>query len=348
MLTSAESEEEAKSICREVEASLKIGGLELAKWVSNAPAVLNTEVVAGEKAISEERDVSVLGLVWDPAADQPKFKVELTDRRPPFTKRTIASDGARIFDPNGYLAPITIAAKIFMQNLWRIGVEWDEELNNDINSQWSQFYQSLPEVADITIPRWLGISATSATQLHVFCDASLKAYGAVIYAQTTSPGGTVSSTIVTAKSKVADLQAVNIPRMELSAAHLGAKLANRVASVLELPSSEICYWSDSEVVLHWLAKFPSELKVFVGNRVAEIQALTKVKNWRHVPTNQNPADLISRSTTVAALKTSALWWHGPSFLQLQKDKWPSWEKAKTKIADQTQVAAEEPQSDHYW
>lgn len=341
MLVSVETEEEARLTCQEVEACLRTGGFELAKWVSNAPAVLNNASDTRAKAIDDNEDVSVLGLVWDPAADRLRFKVALNDRVPPLTKRLIASDGARIFDPNGYLAPITISAKLFMQNLWRIGVEWDEQLNEDITNGWQQFYQGLKQVADISIPRWLGTTTQSKTQLHVFCDASLKAYGAVVYARTTSSDNAATTALITAKSKVADLQSVNIPRMELSAAHLGAKLATRVADVLQIPRPDIHYWSDSEVVLHWLAKFPSDLKVFVGNRVAQIQALTRVKNWRHVPTTQNPADLISRSTTVNDLRDSTLWWHGPNFLQLPSEKWPAWNKATTKIPDQTEVAAEE-------
>lgn len=341
LLVSMDTEEEAKLVCQEVESSLKAGGFELAKWVSNAPGILHTRATAGEKVIDEAKDVSVLGLMWDPAGDQLKFKVELSERAAPLTKRIIASDGARIFDPNGYLAPITISAKLFMQNLWRIGVEWDEVLNGEITSAWLEFYHSLKEVADIAIPRWLGIFNKAETQLHVFCDASLKAYGAVIYARTVCSEGKANLTIVTAKSKVADLQSVNIPRMELSAAHLGAKLANRVAGVLEIAKSDVYYWSDSEVVLHWIAKFPSDLKVFVGNRVGEIQALTKARNWRHVPTSQNPADLISRSATVEAVKASTLWWHGPRFLQCKKEKWPVWEKAKARISDMNEIAAEE-------
>lgn len=128
--------------------------------------------------------------------------------------------------------------------------------------------------------------------------------------------------LLTSKSRVVDLQSVTIPRMELTAARLGAKLAIQVAGTLGLDGSQLYFWTDSTIVLHWLRKIPSDLKVFVGNRVSEIQNITKRRNWRHVESKKNPADLISRAETVERLKNSRLWWDGPSFLLLPSERWP--------------------------
>lgn len=125
----------------------------------------------------------MLGLVWEPESDCLHFKVNLDEQKNHITKRIVASQGARLFDPNGYITPITIRSKIFMQNLWRIGVTWDEELSSSITEEWKRYYASLHEVQNISIPRWIGLGVGLRIQLHAFCDASLKAYGVVIYVQ---------------------------------------------------------------------------------------------------------------------------------------------------------------------
>ncbi|XP_065356183.1 uncharacterized protein LOC135950577 [Calliphora vicina] len=65
----------------------------------------------------------------------------------------------------------------------------------------------------------------------------------------------------------------------------------------------------------------STLSVFVGNRVSEIQDLTTGCIWRHVPTHFNPADIVSRGSTVEEL-ASSIWFNGPAFLTLNPSKWP--------------------------
>jgi hypothetical protein len=74
------------------------------------------------------------------------------------------------------------------------------------------------------------------------------------------------------------------------------------------------YWTDSTIVLSWLQFQPSSLKTFVANRVSQMQSLTDPKEWCHVPSEQNPADILSRGQTPHQLNQSSLWWHGPQFL----------------------------------
>lgn len=171
-------------------------------------------------------------------------------------------------------------------------------MSPEITDAWNAYYNELEELKDVKIPRWLGIFPGAPVQLHTFCDASQKAYGAVIYVRTQIDDNKFDIRLLTSKSRVADLQSVTIPRMELTAAKLGAKLTTQVAATLEAEGLELYFWTDSTIVLHWLRKIPSDLKVFVGNRVSEIQSLTRRRSWRHVESKQNPADLISRSETV--------------------------------------------------
>ena len=76
-------------------------------------------------------------------------------------------------------------------------------------------------------------------------------------------------------------------------------------------------WKDSAIVLAWIQGPSTERKNFLGNRVALIQENIAATTWRHVPTNSNPADLISRGIEATALSTSTLWWKGPQWLTQQ-------------------------------
>ena len=65
------------------------------------------------------------------------------------------------------------------------------------------------------------------------------------------------------------------------------------------------------VVLSWLNSDSSRLKTYVSNRVTQIIEVSSPSQWRHVRTNENPADIISRGMRAQELSTSTVWWHGP-------------------------------------
>ncbi|KAI3376264.1 hypothetical protein L3Q82_016772, partial [Scortum barcoo] len=114
-----------------------------------------------------------------------------------------------------------------------------------------------------------------------------------------------------------------MPWLELSAALTGAQLASALQSELTLPIRKIILWSDSTTVLHWIRSESCHYKVFVGTRVAEIQSLTDVSNWRYVDTMNNPADDITRGKTLKELSQPHRWHQGPAFLRHTEDHWPT-------------------------
>lgn len=75
---------------------------------------------------------------------------------------------------------------------------------------------------------------------------------------------------------------------------------------------------------HWINTSPHTLKTFVVNRVSEIQTKTSIRDWRHVPTNDNPTDLISQSQTPEEFLRPTIWQHDPEWLQQSEDCWSTW------------------------
>ncbi len=151
------------------------------------------------------------------------------------------------------------------------------------------------------------------------------AYGAAIYLRTTDSDSNVSTSLVIAKSRVLPVQPITILRAELTGALLMAELLSHCMTSFSIPSSQVHAWTDSQIVLHWLPKTPSQLDRFVAHRIHKIQQKLPGVTWCHVASEDNPADLASRGVRGPELSTSALWWAGPSWL-LQPQ--PSWPKSK--------------------
>jgi len=136
--------------------------------------------------------------------------------------------------------------------------------------------------------------------------------------------GNVKISLLCTQSTVSRVKLITIPNLELYRAHLLARLVGRMVESLYqiMWSWTVLYWSDSTIGLAWLKASPNVLKIFVGNRVAEIQWLIEQYNWRHVPSYDNSADLISRGLLPNKILSSNLWWHGPDWLLKHETEWP--------------------------
>ncbi|XP_055623126.1 uncharacterized protein LOC129766576 [Toxorhynchites rutilus septentrionalis] len=319
------SVESAIQLRREMTELLKRGGFRLRKWCSNIQAVLEgvpEEDLATQSNLSFDSDetIKTLGINWEPSTDQFRFSINISRKEGPITKRKILSEIAQLYDPLGLIAPIIVRAKVLMQQLWMLSLDWDEEIPIEIETTWTKFVNELPYLANFRIDRYA--FEEGDVQLHCFADASDVAYGACLYVRSVGINQEVKVELLTSKSRVAPLKKRSIPRLELCAAQIAAHLATKVRSALDLELRSIWFWSDSMVVLHWLRSPSQTWKTFISNRVADIQILTHGSRWRHVPGLENPADLVSRGMEAEQLMTSRLWRHGPDWLQKGEDTWP--------------------------
>ncbi|XP_071639832.1 uncharacterized protein [Temnothorax longispinosus] len=302
------------------------GGFPLKKWVSNNPEILrsiplnhrlnNTSVQIDESSI-----IHALGLAWHPSTDQFRFTLNLEEPNV-ISKRTILSTISKIFDPLGFLSPVTISGRILVQELWSSGLDWDDELPPVLLAKWKQFMCQLQEASSFTFPRWIGLNQIDSFEIHGFCDASQHAIAAVVYLRSCSKESVVTVTLVAAKTKVAPLKRLTIPRLELLGAVLLTKLMISILLTLERLDIPLFAWIDSQVAYTWITNHPSRWKEFVRNRVCFIQDSLPQCKWGLVPGIKNPADLATRGISPSHLSESSIWWSGPEWLSQPSSDWP--------------------------
>ncbi|GFV82479.1 uncharacterized protein TNCV_3982711 [Trichonephila clavipes] len=198
-------------------------------------------------------------------------------------------------------------------------IEWNDLLPAEGYREWQQFLVSLENINNIEIPRRILVTFPEVIEIHGFADASEWCYGAAVYCKSKNLKSETLVRLITSKSRVAPIKSLTIPRLELCAAVLLAKLVKRVVAALQLETAELYLWSDSMIVLAWLRKEPMDLKTFVQNRVTKIQEFYPNQLWRHVPSDQNPADLVSRGVDPDKLLQQNLWFNGPTFLSGDDD-----------------------------
>ncbi|XP_046144711.1 uncharacterized protein LOC123988495 [Osmia bicornis bicornis] len=295
---------------------LNKGGFRLRKWASNDPTLLididpRDHGLAKNKLLKIEETCSVLGLEWNPVLDHFQFRATISSNFAN-TKRTILSQIAKLFDPMGLLTPVVIPAKVFMQKLWSLQYDWDDILPNEVLLEWQDYYTHLPDLNKITIPRQIANGIALHQEIHGFADASTKAYAASVYIKSVLPDDNVFVALLVAKSRVAPVKTLSVPRLELCAAALLARLVVFVENSLSLIHHNVHCWTDSSITLAWLSQPPTRWKTFVANRVSKIQSLLPKAQWHHVPTNSNPADCATRGLTPSELKFHSIWWSGPS------------------------------------
>lgn len=341
-LKSVDSEDKAIRLAHQLRDLLSRGGFNLTKWLSNSRKVI--ESLPEDCRATQVRSLDfdnlpvqrVLGVQWNFESDKFGFKITIKDR--PATRRGLLSVISSVYDPLSFVAPFTLKAKFILQDLTRKKFDWDEPIPDEHLTQWQSWLADLPKLENLEISRCFKPSEFGqvvSTQLHHFSDSSQLGYGAVSYVRVEDNAGNVSCSFVMGKSRLAPIKSVTIPRLELSAAVVAARLDQICRQELTYPIDQSHFWTDSTCVLRYIKNLDKRYHTFVANRVATIHELSAPEQWSHVNTESNPADDASRGVSADSLQR---WLNGPEFLLQPPQSW-----LQSQGSESTEIPDDDPE-----
>ncbi|XP_057379622.1 uncharacterized protein LOC130701716 [Daphnia carinata] len=325
LMSGSETTAEASIYYAESISTFQAASLSLHSWAFSDASLNNRAILDGVADASSL--TKALGLLWDRTTDQlqlPHFSLPQFCT-PKATKRDLLRAVASIYDPLGFISPLSIPARILIQQIWKEKLEWDDPLPSPFADKWNSLANALVNAKPKIRRSYFG-TRSRVNSLHVFVDASQQAYGAVAYLLDGQ-----DTAFVMSKARVAPLKGntpqLTLPQLELMAAIIGTRLATTIITAFKSLNIllEIFMWSDSQIVLYWLSKADRLKNPFVSNRIATIQAFNRLHlaTWNYCPTTSNPADLLTRGITLQQLQASPIWINGPSWLPSRED-WPQW------------------------
>ena len=207
-------------------------------------------------------------------------------------------------DPLGMAVPYVLTGKSIVQDCCRLKLTWDECVPDDLCERWRSWVRELSVLDNFCFDRCYKPESfwpLKFAQLHHFTDASQFGYGCVSYLWLVDVDGCVHCAIVFGKSRVASLKPVTIPRMELTAAVVAARVDAQLRAELTLPLEVSQFWTDSISVLGYVKNERARFNIFVGNRVAVIHELSASSQWYCVPSHTNPVDHALRGLNAESL-----------------------------------------------
>ena len=271
-LLSIDTTEEAISISAELVEVFSRACMSLRKWMSSSSSVMASIPVALREADQSTLSISPVDCpktLWNTATDSLHIITPPVDNITVPSKRQVASSLARTFDVMVWYSPATVTLKILLQRLWALHLPWDDPIPAELLPAWNTWKEELGLLSVHPVPRYAAqhSSAVVNRQLHSYCDASKVAYGAVVYLRLMHEDTSVSTSIITSKTKVAPLSPSTIPRLELSGAVLLSRLLQSVAQDFSIPMEHVyagvtlrqCSTGSMRILHHGLSSVKIEL-----------------------------------------------------------------------------------------
>ena len=254
--------------------------------------------------------------------DLDKLELQLPEA---LTSRQILSIIMSQYDPLGLICVIVIQLKLIMKSIsgGKVKSHWDTPVSQEINVEFRKAVSKLQAARLITFERSVKPqNAVGDPGICIFCDGSSVASCALVYIVWKTTGVT-NVRLLTGRAKVAPRQQESVVRNELSAAVMGARLYLTVTTAVNIKFGDVTFLTDSSAVLSMIKGDSGSLSTFGGNRVGEIQSLTKPEDWYWVSTDHNIADLGTRTdATAAEIDESSVYQNGPDWLRSEKSTWP--------------------------
>uniref|UniRef100_A0A914GX00 CCHC-type domain-containing protein n=1 Tax=Globodera rostochiensis TaxID=31243 RepID=A0A914GX00_GLORO len=328
LFLSASTPSEGQGKTADTMALFELAQMPLREFACNDPTVLAN--LPADRVLPGQNQ-KFLGIGWDTDSDRLSFSPAPPPPSFSPTKRSVLSFVASHYDPLGLISPAILPLKVFLQSLSHEELGWDQALPADLGEKWDGIMKNWAPDKAVTIPRCpLTLPQSDRTyQLHCFSDSSSFAMCATVFLRVSHPDlEQAECFLIFAKTKVKPMHKgspLTIPKLELISAEMGARALKFVQPQLSsLNLSEISHlWSDSAIVLAWLQDDAKPKEIFVRNRLNVIKATPNLI-VRHLPGDQNPADIGSRGVpAVSSLNTTPLWWSGPPWLPYPPDRWPN-------------------------
>ncbi|XP_015122249.1 uncharacterized protein LOC107044744 [Diachasma alloeum] len=189
-ISGADSLDELITIRDDMIALLSRGGFVIRQWSSNHRSALDKidkSFFDLDCLIKDDPVQKTLGIIWDAQGDLLQYTLTQVDPNVVATK--LLSEVSKIFDLLGLLGPVTLFAKVLIQDCWKAKITWDEPLPQDIHTKWTSLVLQLPKIREVSVPRQILIQNPSRIESHGFSDASSHGYGACLYLKSSNPQG---------------------------------------------------------------------------------------------------------------------------------------------------------------
>ncbi|CAC5388036.1 unnamed protein product [Mytilus coruscus] len=318
----------------------------LHKFLSNSKDVL---ALIPEKDRAKELNLNLshdklptkktLGIEWCIESDVFQFRITLNNKPP--TRRVKLSTLSSVYDPLGIISPVILVGKQLLQEMCKDQIDWDTTLPENVQIKWEKWKQDLLDIESLKIERCFkpaDFGEVKFIELHHFSDASSNGYGQCSYIRLVNFKQQVHCALVIGKSRVVPSKPITIPRLELTAAVISVKISAILRDELEYSDKGVIefFWTDSNVVLGYIANDSRRFHVFVANRVQQIRDNTEPSQWNYVSSAENPADIASRGATPIKLSESK-WFTGPDFL------WNAKHIIRNELSDTSQPLLNDPE-----
>ena len=322
----------AEKLAQDTEKVLAKGGFEVKCWQSIGKS--NT-LQGGELKESADGCIGVLGVNWNPNEDTITFRASLNfskkkhgERTEPnldrkslpeslprvLTKRLVLQQVMGIYDPIGLVSPFTFLAKIYLRETWQSGLDWDDVLPPQLYRKWVEFFKKLFLLEELIFPRCMRpTNAVGVPWLIILSDGSDQAYGCSAYVRWNCSDGSVHMQLIMSKSRIAPVDKVSTPRMELNGAVLSKRCRAVISKEMRYKFERVIQLVDSETVLNMLHKTSYRFHVYEGVRIGEIQSATNgdMSDWAWMPGAKNTADWLTRGRNPEELGKDSDWFRGP-------------------------------------
>lgn len=289
----------------------------------HAPAIKDLDLKSENLPIDR-----ALGIHWD--VEEDTFNLAVSAKEHPENRKGVLSSIATVYDPLGFASPLILIGREINQELCRLKYDWNEDLPKDLLARWKDWKDGLANLKNFKLPRCYKpkeFGEVASAEIHHFADASQEhGYGTASYLRLTNDREEVHCSFILGKSRVKPLKStMTVPKLELTAATLLIRMNDLITKELQgrLSIDNITYWTDSMIVLGYIANDAKRFPTFVANRVAVIRQGSEPSQWKHVRSELNPADYASRGIKACETEKLERWIRGPEFLWINKEEWPS-------------------------